>query len=64
MNLYDEIISQKIPFNHEFNEGLKAAAEIVRKYNNPISENYIKIVPDKCDRIVWRNRYYHLPIKD
>lgn len=25
---------------------------------------YVQTVPDHCDRIVWRNRYYHLPIKN
>lgn len=26
-----------------------------------LTESYVQTVPDKCDRIVWRNRYYHLP---
>lgn len=26
------------------------------------TDGYVQPVPDKCDRIVWRNRYYHLPI--
>lgn len=25
--------------------------------------SYVQPVPDHCDRIVWRNRYYHLPLK-
>jgi len=29
---------------------------------SPLTENYIQNVPDKCDRIIWRNRFYHLPI--
>lgn len=24
---------------------------------------YVQNVPDRCDRIIWRNRYYHLPLK-
>ena len=29
------------------------------------SENsYIQVVPDHCDRIVWRNTYYHLPLRE
>lgn len=24
------------------------------------SENYIQVVPDKCDRIIWKNQYYRL----
>jgi hypothetical protein len=27
------------------------------------ADGYIAIVPDKCDRIVWKGRYYHLPIE-
>jgi len=26
-------------------------------------DSYVQLVDDKCDRIVWRNRYFHLPIK-
>lgn len=29
----------------------------------PLSTNFIQTVPDKCDRIVWRGDYYHLPPK-
>ena len=29
----------------------------------PVSQSYIQTVPDKCDRIVWRNAYYMLPPK-
>jgi len=28
----------------------------------PLTSGYVQSVPDKCDRITWRNRYYHLPI--
>lgn len=28
-----------------------------------VSENcYVQPVPDHCDRITWRNQYYHLPL--
>lgn len=27
----------------------------------PLTDSYVQMVPDKCDRIVWRNHYYHLP---
>lgn len=27
-----------------------------------LTDSYVQIVPDKCDRIVWRNNYYHLPL--
>jgi hypothetical protein len=33
-----------------------------RETGEPLSENYIQQVPDKCDRITWRGNYYHLPI--
>jgi len=26
-----------------------------------LTDSYVQQVPDKCDRIVWRNRYYSLP---
>lgn len=29
----------------------------------PLTDSYIQTVPDKCDRIVWRGRYYHLPLE-
>jgi hypothetical protein len=28
----------------------------------PLTTSYVQPVPDKCDRITWRNRYYHLPL--
>lgn len=28
-----------------------------------LTDSYVQTVPDKCDRITWRNRYYHLPIE-
>ena len=28
----------------------------------PLTDTFVQTVPDKCDRIVWRNSYYHLPI--
>lgn len=28
----------------------------------PLSTTFVQTVPDKCDRIVWRNGYYHLPL--
>ena len=27
-----------------------------------LTDSYIQQVPDKCDRIVWRGNYYHLPL--
>lgn len=30
----------------------------------PLTTSYVQVVPDKCDRIVWRNHYYHLPIEN
>lgn len=26
-----------------------------------LSDNYIQTVPDKCDRIIWKGNYLHLP---
>ena len=28
----------------------------------PLTSSFVQTVPDKCDRIVWRNNYYHLPM--
>lgn len=28
----------------------------------PLTDTFVQTVPDKCDRIVWRGRYVHLPI--
>jgi hypothetical protein len=28
----------------------------------PPTTGYVQTVPDKCDRIVWRGSYFHLPI--
>lgn len=55
----------------------KRFKEIIEKNKDPVKEakaepapapqndrhNYIQVVPDHCDRIVWRNNYYHLPRK-
>lgn len=27
----------------------------------PLTDSFVQLVPDKCDRIVWRGSYYHLP---
>ena len=31
--------------------------------SEPLTDSYVQNVPDKCDRITWRNKYYHLPIE-
>lgn len=28
-----------------------------------LTDTYVQEVPDKCDRIIWRGHYHHLPIK-
>ncbi len=28
----------------------------------PLTDTFVQTVPDKCDRIVWRNRYHHLSL--
>jgi hypothetical protein len=30
--------------------------------SEPLTDSYVQTVPDKCDRIVWRKNYYHLPL--
>lgn len=34
----------------------------VKTVDNTQTDSYVQIVPDKCDRIVWKNMYYHLPL--
>lgn len=29
----------------------------------PMADTYVQKVPDKCDRILWKGRYYSLPLK-
>ena len=47
----------------------EAAITAAREYlaapeqSEPLTDGYVQRVPDKCDRIVWRNSYYHLPIR-
>jgi len=41
-----------------------AQPETPRKVYEPLTDSYIQTVPDRCDRIVWRNRYYHLPLSE
>jgi hypothetical protein len=38
-----------------------AVTASLRSATAPLSDNYIQNVPDKCDRIIWRGNYYHLP---
>jgi hypothetical protein len=35
---------------------------IVQPARQVPTTNYVQPVPDHCDRITWRNRYYHLPL--
>ena len=46
---------------------LYKAAELLRESvqsaigeQEPLTTTFVQTVPDKCDRIVWRGRYYHL----
>ena len=32
-----------------------------KNITNPLSDNYVQEVPDKCERIVWRGKWYNLP---
>lgn len=42
---------------------LEAQLAALTKDAEPLSTNFIQTVPDKCDRIVWRGDYFHLPPK-
>jgi hypothetical protein len=26
--------------------------------------SYVQVIPDHCDRIIWRNNYYNLPLSE
>lgn len=38
------------------------AARQLNSEMQAIANGFVAQVPDKCDRIVWRGRYYHLPL--
>jgi hypothetical protein len=40
-------------------EALKQA--FAAPVQEPATDSFVQQVPDKCDRIVWRGIYYHLP---
>ena len=39
---------------------IEAIQQSSNKAANPLSDSYVQEVPEKCDRIVWRGKYYHL----
>ena len=41
-------------------ETLRQAIEQAEEVE-PLTNSYVQHVPDKCDRIIWRNQYIHLP---
>lgn len=38
-------------------------ADAMLKEREPETDTYVLVVPNKCDRIVWRGSYYHLPLQ-
>lgn len=54
--LSPEELSQKITRLLEEIEWLREAQ------GEPTIKEYVQLVPDKCDRITWRGRYYRLPL--
>jgi hypothetical protein len=32
-----------------------------KQMQEPLTDSFVQLVPDKCDRIVWRGSYHHLP---
>lgn len=44
-------------------EDMTLAATGEQQVGEVLTDTYVQTVPDKCDRIVWRGHYYHLPIK-
>ncbi|MFA4499929.1 hypothetical protein P2B16_14925 [Xanthomonas perforans] len=35
-----------------------------RRHAITLTDAFVQQVPDKCDRILWRGHYYHLPLKN
>ncbi len=52
----------------DYFDALGFARAVLAKWGSPVvageplTDSYVQMVPDKCDRIVWRNHYYHLPL--
>ena len=42
--------------------GVQALSAAPAEQQAPATGGYVQPVPDKCDRITWRGRYYHLPL--
>ena len=59
--LYDKPIP---PVREPLSDNTIAALRqaIVQPARQVPTTNYVQPVPDHCDRITWRNRYYHLPL--
>ena len=53
--------------NQPRHRGLESAIVMLQSLpmasDEPVTDTFIQSVPDKCDRIVWRGNYYHLPLK-
>lgn len=47
--------------DYDYMHRLRDIIEATPEYQ-PVTTSFVQVVPDKCDRIVWRNRYIHLPI--
>ena len=60
--MYEELRAA-IDGGHESMTHADALAEIsaMRAKAASTTDSYVQPVPEKCDRIVWRGNYYHLP---
>ncbi len=48
---------------HKAEREIERLSALLKQYEqNPPTNSYVQVVPDKCDRIVWRGHYFHLPI--
>ncbi len=57
-------MERKTPVREPLSDNTIAALRqaIVQPARQVPTTNYVQPVPDHCDRITWRNRYYHLPL--
>lgn len=57
-----QLLSAETTAKFEYKKHAEEAEARIKASSSPLTEGYVQSVPDKCDRIVWRNAYYHLPI--
>lgn len=55
-------MTQRINLLGAMDQARAALAATQPSADEPVTDSYVQVVPDKCDRIVWRGRYIHLSV--